>query len=105
MLRLGGSCEDLAHFITPSPINPSIRLSGVIPDACLVFKSKVNPVKLVWNVDGRYESETPYAFIYKKGDDLRQDQLVLQIFSLMDRYDCAHIASPLQCFVFIVICP
>ena len=86
MLRLGGSCEDLAHFITPSPLNPSIRLSGVIPDACLVFKSKVNPVKLVWNVEGSYQSDIPYAFIYKKGDDLRQDQLVLQIFSLMDRY-------------------
>ena len=29
--------------------------------------------------------EARRAVIYKKGDDLRQDQLVVQMFSLMDR--------------------
>ena len=86
MLRLGGSCEDLAHFIGPNPLDPATLLSGVIPEKCLVFKSKVNPVKVVWNlIQNDAEKNTTTAFIYKKGDDLRQDQLVLQILSLMDR--------------------
>eukprot|EP01025_Chloroclados_australasicus_P004742 TRINITY_DN11257_c0_g5_i1.p1 TRINITY_DN11257_c0_g5~~TRINITY_DN11257_c0_g5_i1.p1 ORF type:complete len:871 (-),score=117.28 TRINITY_DN11257_c0_g5_i1:1332-3944(-) len=33
----------------------------------------------------QFESQKKVTLIYKKGDDLRQDQFVLQMFSLMDR--------------------
>lgn len=86
LLGPGGSCEDLSHFSCPNPLDPSVTLSGIIPEMCLVFKSKVNPIKFSWNTIERNGFQKTTSFIYKRGDDLRQDQLVLQIFSVMDRY-------------------
>jgi phosphatidylinositol 3-kinase len=89
-----GSCEDLKSFQCPCPLDPTITLKGVVPQDCLVFKSKVNPVKMTWMTedgsqysDVEESSQHKVSFIYKKGDDLRQDQLVLQLFLLMDRYE------------------
>lgn len=89
-----GSCEDLKSFQCPCPLDPTITLKGVVPQDCLVFKSKVNPVKMTWLTedgsqysDVEESSQHKVSFIYKKGDDLRQDQLVLQLFLLMDRYE------------------
>lgn len=86
MLSPGGSCEDLVHFKCPNPLDPTVTLAGIIPEHCLVFKSKVNPIKFSWKVIDADNKKTETSFIYKKGDDLRQDQLVLQIFSIMDRF-------------------
>lgn len=87
-----GSCEDLKSFQCPCPLDPVVTLNGVVPQDCLVFKSKVNPVKMTWLTEdvSQYtdigeNNQHKVSFIYKKGDDLRQDQLVLQLFLLMDR--------------------
>jgi phosphatidylinositol 3-kinase len=82
LLAPGGSCEDLASFVCPNPLIPTMTLRGVVPSKCSVFRSNVKPTKFTWRADSGHDE---VSFIYKKGDDLRQDQLVMQIFALMDR--------------------
>jgi hypothetical protein len=56
------------------------QVKGMIPSRCLVFKSAQKPLGLCFErVDG-----SAYMVLFKLGDDLRCDQLVLQIISLMD---------------------
>jgi phosphatidylinositol 3-kinase len=64
------------------PLTPEILLQEVVPEKCSFFVSAMLPLKLVFSTAGGGPDCT---VIYKSGDDLRQDQLVLQIFSLMDR--------------------
>lgn len=65
----------------PLPLNPDIKVVGVAAKEATLFKSAMMPAKLAFHtVDGSI-----YYMIFKHGDDLRQDDLVLQMIILMDK--------------------
>lgn len=65
----------------PLPLDPSIFVTGIIPESAKMFKSALLPLHLSFTcLDG-----SVYQLIFKTGDDLRQDQLIVQIITLMDR--------------------
>ncbi|KIW18647.1 hypothetical protein PV08_02936 [Exophiala spinifera] len=79
----------------PLPLDPEIEVSGVFPDEANVFKSSLSPLLLNFKIAGsveagnfssqaRSQSQAKYPMMFKTGDDLRQDQLVIQIIELMN---------------------
>ncbi|KAJ7556486.1 hypothetical protein O6H91_05G085500 [Diphasiastrum complanatum] len=65
----------------PLPLDPTILITGIIPGESSIFKSALHPLRLTFRTGGGAKCKV----IFKKGDDLRQDQLVVQLVSLMDR--------------------
>lgn len=113
---------DFTHLETPLslPLDPSIKIQGIIPERAALFKSQLMPCRLTLRTtiyektiaestnktsepilsaspqgdnffpqkSNSPDSESPfmeYNVIFKHGDDLRQDQLILQTITLMDK--------------------
>ena len=77
-----GEYEDMMEFTSvPLPYDPTLQVKGVVPTSPRVFKSAMMPYTLEFVTQ---HAQKTHRVMFKIGDDVRQDQLILQMITLMD---------------------
>jgi phosphatidylinositol 3-kinase len=68
----------------PLPVRPEQNFTSIMGERVRVFKSALAPIMLPFVAEA---GSTPpiYKVMFKSGDDLRQDQFVIGLISLMDK--------------------
>uniref|UniRef100_A0A3B5BLF0 phosphatidylinositol 3-kinase n=1 Tax=Stegastes partitus TaxID=144197 RepID=A0A3B5BLF0_9TELE len=66
------------------PFDPRIKAGRILLDKCKVMASKKKPLWLEFSPMPSPTPATPVGIIFKEGDDLRQDMLVIQTLVVMD---------------------
>ncbi|XP_035770554.1 phosphatidylinositol 4,5-bisphosphate 3-kinase catalytic subunit gamma isoform [Neolamprologus brichardi] len=67
------------------PYDPGLRAGALLIEQCKVMASKKKPLWLQFKrADSTTLSKDPIGIIFKDGDDLRQDMLILQILLIME---------------------
>lgn len=85
MLSPHGEYEQLFSFLPlPLCVDPAFVVTGVVPEESYVYKSALMPVGVTFKTQGSGGVEGRYRVIFKSGNDLRQDQLIIQMIALMD---------------------
>ena len=76
-----GNFSHLCNFSPiPLPIDPTFEIIGIDPNDVKAFQSNFCPCVLSFKTINNGN----YRVLFKIGDDMRQDQLILQLFEVMD---------------------
>ena len=86
LLAPGGQAHELIALRSPVPLplRPELRFVGINLNTAKVMVSNTYPLMLDLVLQGADAGDKGYRVMFKAGDDLRQDQLVLQMIGLMD---------------------
>lgn len=76
------NCDLPNEFVLP--FDPRIKAGRILLDKCKVMTSKKKPLWLEFSAMPSPTSSLPVGVIFKQGDDLRQDMLVIQTLLVMD---------------------
>jgi len=83
-LSKGGDFVSLASFAPmPLPLQPAYTITGIKPTVH-VFQSAMQPLLVTFITKEPKLGKNEFPVIFKSGDDLRQDQFILQLIELMD---------------------
>jgi len=87
--KLLSTAEDLQNLNgLVLPVDPTVRLKSVVSTNALVYKSSQAPMGITFNTVPKTGSipgpDDNYTIIFKRGDDLRQDQLIMQMIHIID---------------------
>uniref|UniRef100_H3C5K7 Si:rp71-17i16.5 n=1 Tax=Tetraodon nigroviridis TaxID=99883 RepID=H3C5K7_TETNG len=66
------------------PLDPRVKAGRILLDKCKVMASKKKPLWLEFSAMPSPIATAPVGLIFKEGDDLRQDMLVIQTLVVMD---------------------